>query len=105
MRWDLDMNIAVHESESARSSEFIYERVKLTFTSNFNVLIDDFSVFMQVSHHPPILAFRSESTEGSYNLYGEIEIKNKFWGRSIEVRSTRFSRCVTIKWCIPLLRH
>lgn len=41
---------------------------------------------MQVSHHPPILAFQSESTEGSYKLYGEIEIKNKFWGRSIEVR-------------------
>lgn len=39
----------------------------------------------QVSHHPPILAFQSESTEGSYKLYGEIEIKNKFWGRSIEV--------------------
>ena len=40
---------------------------------------------MQVSHHPPILAFQSESTAGSYQVYGEIEIKNKFWGRSIEV--------------------
>lgn len=40
---------------------------------------------IQVSHHPPILAFQTESTAGSYQLYGEIEIKNKFWGRSIEV--------------------
>jgi hypothetical protein len=39
----------------------------------------------QVSHHPPILAFQSENTAGSYQLYGEIELKNKFWGRSIEV--------------------
>lgn len=40
---------------------------------------------MQVSHHPPILAFQSESHGRSYEVYGEIEIKNKFWGRSIEV--------------------
>nr|XP_024360842.1 oxysterol-binding protein-related protein 3-like isoform X2 [Physcomitrium patens] len=39
----------------------------------------------QVSHHPPILAFQSEDTGGRYQIYGEIEIKNKFWGRSIEV--------------------
>lgn len=43
------------------------------------------SIKLQVSHHPPILAFQSESTAGSYQIYGEIEIKNKFWGRSIEV--------------------
>ncbi|KAG0560825.1 hypothetical protein KC19_9G016700 [Ceratodon purpureus] len=39
----------------------------------------------QVSHHPPILAFQSESSARTYQIYGEIEIKNKFWGRSIEV--------------------
>jgi hypothetical protein len=40
---------------------------------------------MQVSHHPPIFAFHTESNCRSYQCYGEIEIKNKFWGRSIEV--------------------
>jgi hypothetical protein len=40
---------------------------------------------MQVSHHPPIFAFHTESNCRSYQCYGEIEIKNKFWGRSVEV--------------------
>ncbi|XP_024380359.1 uncharacterized protein [Physcomitrium patens] len=39
----------------------------------------------QVSHHPPILAFQSENVGGAYQLFGEIELKNKFWGKSIEV--------------------
>jgi hypothetical protein len=48
---------------------------------------DDRSWFLaeQVSHHPPIFAFHTESNCRSYQCYGEIEIKNKFWGRSIEV--------------------
>ncbi|KAH9302595.1 hypothetical protein KI387_014178, partial [Taxus chinensis] len=39
----------------------------------------------QVSHHPPIMAFFAESTSGNYIFYGEVEIKNKFWGRSVEI--------------------
>ncbi|CAM6092140.1 unnamed protein product [Calypogeia fissa] len=42
----------------------------------------------QVSHHPPIMAFHSESVLGDYKIYGEIEIKNKFWGKSVEVLPT-----------------
>ncbi|GLJ22527.1 hypothetical protein SUGI_0424110 [Cryptomeria japonica] len=39
----------------------------------------------QVSHHPPIMSFFAESTSRDYIFYGEVEIKNKFWGRSVEV--------------------
>lgn len=39
----------------------------------------------QVSHHPPVLAFHSESTVGTFSIYGEVEIKNRFWGKSVEV--------------------
>ncbi|BBN19959.1 hypothetical protein MPTK1_8g15240 [Marchantia polymorpha subsp. ruderalis] len=42
----------------------------------------------QVSHHPPIMAFHSEGSVGDYTIYGEIEIKNKFWGKSVEVQPT-----------------
>ncbi|KAL2608829.1 hypothetical protein R1flu_027402 [Riccia fluitans] len=41
----------------------------------------------QVSHHPPIMAFHSEGA-GDYTIYGEIEVKNKFWGKSVEVQPT-----------------
>lgn len=41
--------------------------------------------FSQVSHHPPIMAFQAESKPGEYVVYGEIEIRNKFWGKSVEV--------------------
>ncbi|MCO5593728.1 hypothetical protein L7F22_047745 [Adiantum nelumboides] len=39
----------------------------------------------QVSHHPPILAFHSENVSSDYSIYGEVEIKNRFWGKSVEV--------------------
>lgn len=39
----------------------------------------------QVSHHPPVLAFQGESMAGDYTIYGDMEIKNKFWGKSVEV--------------------
>ncbi|KAL3676842.1 hypothetical protein R1sor_026790 [Riccia sorocarpa] len=42
----------------------------------------------QVSHHPPIMAFHSEGAAGDYSIYGEIEVKNKFWGKSVEVQPT-----------------
>lgn len=39
----------------------------------------------QVSHHPPILAYHFENMLHDYTMYGEAEIKNKFWGKSVEV--------------------
>eukprot|EP00899_Mesostigma_viride_P020706 jgi/Mesvir1/28637/Mv04499-RA.1 len=43
----------------------------------------------QVSHHPPVSAYYaqggSQEAGTQYEYYGEVEIKNKFWGRSIEV--------------------
>lgn len=39
----------------------------------------------QVSHHPPVLAFHCENHSCDYTLDGEIEIKNRFWGKSVEV--------------------
>ncbi|KAL7754497.1 hypothetical protein RI367_000482 [Sorochytrium milnesiophthora] len=37
----------------------------------------------QVSHHPPISACFCESDH--YEFYGEVNIKNKFWGKSLEI--------------------
>ncbi|KAH7365710.1 hypothetical protein KP509_18G041900 [Ceratopteris richardii] len=39
----------------------------------------------QVSHHPPVLAFHSENLISDYTIYGEVEVKNRFWGKSVEV--------------------
>eukprot|EP00898_Chlorokybus_atmophyticus_P003818 jgi/Chlat1/4437/Chrsp29S04403 len=39
----------------------------------------------QVSHHPPISAWHGESSSGSWGYYGEVEVKNKFWGKSVEI--------------------
>eukprot|EP00250_Pteridium_aquilinum_P002584 c12805_g1_i1 orf=179-3232(+) len=39
----------------------------------------------QVSHHPPILAFNCHNLSCDYTIYGEVEIKNRFWGKSVEV--------------------
>lgn len=39
----------------------------------------------QVSHHPPILAFHCDNASSDYSIYGEVEIKNRFWGKSVEV--------------------
>ncbi|KIO31152.1 hypothetical protein M407DRAFT_220923 [Tulasnella calospora MUT 4182] len=40
----------------------------------------------QVSHHPPISACWAESP--SWNYYGEVDAKNKFMGKSFEIRPT-----------------
>ncbi|KNE54947.1 hypothetical protein AMAG_00888 [Allomyces macrogynus ATCC 38327] len=37
----------------------------------------------QVSHHPPISACFCESDR--YQFYGEVNVKNRFWGKSLEV--------------------
>lgn len=42
----------------------------------------------QVSHHPPISASYAEGSGGSWKYYNAIEIKNKFWGKSLEVFPT-----------------
>ncbi|GBG70996.1 hypothetical protein CBR_g8295 [Chara braunii] len=39
----------------------------------------------QVSHHPPIMAFNCEGLDGQYCIYGEMELRNKFWGKSVEI--------------------
>lgn len=38
----------------------------------------------QVSHHPPVSAFHAESP--SFQFYGSIYPKIKFWGKSIEIQ-------------------
>ncbi|MCO5614179.1 hypothetical protein L7F22_068460 [Adiantum nelumboides] len=45
----------------------------------------------QVSHHPPVLAFHSENVSSDYSIYGEVEIKNRFWGKSVEVVSLKLT--------------
>lgn len=42
----------------------------------------------QVSHHPPVSACYAEGSGGSWKYYNDIEIKNKFWGKSLEVFPT-----------------
>lgn len=42
----------------------------------------------QVSHHPPISACYAEGFGAAWKYYNNIEIKNKFWGKSIEVFPT-----------------
>lgn len=42
----------------------------------------------QVSHHPPISACYAEGTGGSWKYYNALEIKNKFWGKSLEIFPT-----------------
>lgn len=37
----------------------------------------------QVSHHPPISAFTCQATR--FLLEGEVKVKSKFWGRSLEL--------------------
>jgi hypothetical protein len=57
---------------------------------------------MQVSHHPPIFAFHTESNSATYQCYGEIEIKNKFWGRSIEVSLLPFKAFCSLDFSVKL---
>uniref|UniRef100_A0A673I866 Oxysterol-binding protein n=1 Tax=Sinocyclocheilus rhinocerous TaxID=307959 RepID=A0A673I866_9TELE len=38
----------------------------------------------QVSHHPPISAFHTESLTGDFVFHGSIYPKLKFWGKSVE---------------------
>lgn len=42
----------------------------------------------QVSHHPPISACYAEGSGGKWKYYNAIEIKNKFWGKSMEIFPT-----------------
>ncbi|XP_076133442.1 oxysterol-binding protein-related protein 2b [Alosa pseudoharengus] len=38
----------------------------------------------QVSHHPPVSAFHTESLDGDFTFHGSIYPKLKFWGKSVE---------------------
>lgn len=42
----------------------------------------------QVSHHPPVSAIYADGLSelgGGYVLHGEVELRTKFWGRSIQL--------------------
>lgn len=40
----------------------------------------------QVSHHPPITCFQAEGGgDKGYSVFGELETRTKFWGKSIEL--------------------
>lgn len=41
-------------------------------------------VLEQVSHHPPVSAYYTESTNGRYKVYGSVHPKIKFWGKTVE---------------------
>lgn len=42
----------------------------------------------QVSHHPPISACYAEGSGASWKYRNHVEIKNKFWGKSLEIFPT-----------------
>lgn len=42
----------------------------------------------QVGHHPPISACYAEGSGASWKYYNSIEVKNKFWGKSLEIFPT-----------------
>lgn len=42
----------------------------------------------QVSHHPPISACYAEGSGASWKYHNHVEVKNKFWGKSLEVFPT-----------------
>lgn len=42
------------------------------------------AVCEQVSHHPPISAYHGECDK--FQLFGSVQPKLKFWGKSIEVK-------------------
>lgn len=42
----------------------------------------------QVSHHPPVSACYAEGTGACWKYYNAIEVRNKFWGKSLEVFPT-----------------
>lgn len=42
----------------------------------------------QVSHHPPISACYAEGSGGMWKYYNALEVRNKFWGKSLEVFPT-----------------
>ncbi|KAK9862227.1 hypothetical protein WJX84_007106, partial [Apatococcus fuscideae] len=42
----------------------------------------------QVSHHPPISCWWSEGAQGGFRYSGELEMRSKFWGKSVELIPT-----------------
>ncbi|KAA8499882.1 Oxysterol-binding protein-related protein 6 [Porphyridium purpureum] len=42
----------------------------------------------QVSHHPPVSCIHVEGAGGAWTYRSNIEVKNKFWGKSLEVFPT-----------------
>lgn len=38
-----------------------------------------------MSHHPPISCWWAEGAAGAYEFSGEMEMRSKFWGKSVEM--------------------
>ena len=41
-----------------------------------------------MSHHPPISCWWSEGLRGGFCYSGELEMRSKFWGKSVELIPT-----------------
>ena len=50
----------------------------------------------QVSHHPPVSAFHADAP--SFNFYGSIYPKIKFWGKSVEIQPRGVVTIKLPKW-------
>jgi len=48
----------------------------------------------QVSHHPPVSCIHAEGHNGSWLYRSNIEVKNKFWGKSLEVFPTGWNHVI-----------
>lgn len=46
----------------------------------------------QVSHHPPISAYKCNSNGDSFVLEGQIRVKTRFWGKSMELIPEGYTR-------------
>lgn len=49
-----------------------------------------------MSHHPPISCWhaRGQAPGGSYIFTGEVELRSKFWGKSVEMTPTGEQRLI-----------
>ncbi len=54
----------------------------------------------QVSHHPPISAFYSESLNQDFSFHGSIYPKLKFWAKSVEAEPKGTMTLELSKWVL-----
>jgi len=48
----------------------------------------------QVSHHPPVSSIYAEGHDGEWEYRCTIEVKNKFWGKSLEIFPTGWNHII-----------